>query len=95
MASVEVYRELLPCVSIAVSAAVAAAAAVHRLLNAVWSLHAPFFSLSLKLAGSRSGNIVPGGCAAVPSRSASLHRATALLTPRGRASSCHGWTLAV
>ena len=46
MASVEVYRELLPCVSIAVSAAVAAAAAVHRLLNPVWSLHAPF-SLSL------------------------------------------------
>ena len=51
-----------------------------------------FLSLSLKLVCCRLEicNILPGDCASVCSRSASLHLATELLSARGRASVCSG-----
>ena len=51
------------------------------------------FSCSLSPSQARSleiCNIEPGDCAAVCSRSASLHLATELLSARGRASACSG-----
>ena len=62
--------------------------------RSVWSC-SRYLSLSLSSSspvGSRFCNIVPGDCAAVCSRSASLHPATELRSARGRASVC--WTLA-
>ena len=58
---------------------------------AVWSCSRPL-SLSLKLVCCRLEicNIVPGECAAVCSRSASLHPATELRSARGRATACSG-----
>ena len=58
---------------------------------AVWSCSRSL-SLSLKLVCCRLEicNIVPGDCAAVCSRSTSLHPATELRSARGRASVCSG-----
>ena len=47
-------------------------------------------SLSSSFLGSRWCNFLPGDCAAVCSRSASLHPATELRSARGRASVCSG-----
>ena len=49
-----------------------------------------YLSLSSSFVGSRWCNFLPGDCAAVCSRSASLHPATELRSARGRASVCSG-----
>ena len=69
----------------------------HRFLGCLSLLCGAVRALCLFLSssspvGSRFRNIVPGDCAAVCSRSASLHPATELRSARGRASVC--WTLA-
>ena len=60
-------------------------------IPAVWSFSRSF-SLSLKLVCCRLEicNILPGDCAAVCSRSGTLHPATELRSGRGRASVCSG-----
>ena len=67
----------------------------HRFLGCLSLLCGAFSrspSLSLKLVCCRLEifNILPGDCAAVSSRSASLHPATELRSSRGQASVCTG-----